>query len=114
TDDRGVGGRAALGAALMLVVVGTVFTTSRTRPAENPALQTEATMAVPADTAILSAARTVITQARYATMVTMDAAGEPNARVVDAFEPEDDFTVWVATHRLTRKLVHLAANPRVT
>jgi general stress protein 26 len=111
--DRGSWAGTALGAALVVVVVGIVLTTSRPRVADAPPAEPGG-QAAPAETAILTAARTVIAQARYATMVTMDAMGEPNARIVDAFAPEEDFTVWVATHRRTRKLVQLAANPRVT
>jgi len=96
----------------VLAVLAIVFASSRARVAEVP--MTAAAAVAPAEGAILTAARTVIGQARYATMVTIDGTGEPNARIVDAFAPEDDFTVWVATHHRTRKLTHLAANPRVT
>lgn len=110
---RGLWAGAALGGALMLVIVAIMFATSSPRIAEPPLIEVGAT-AGPADPAILIAARTVIAEARYATMVTIDPSGEPNARIVDAFAPEEDFTVWVATHHLTRKLAHLAVNPRVT
>jgi general stress protein 26 len=68
----------------------------------------------PSRDAIVSAARTVIGQARYATMVTLDAGGQPQARIVDPFAPEDDFTIWIGTNAATRKLAQIAANPKVT
>lgn len=70
--------------------------------------------APPSRDAVLAAARTVIAQARYATLSTLDAAGQPHARVVDPFPPDDDFSVWIGTNAATRKLAHVAANPRVT
>jgi len=64
--------------------------------------------------AILVAARTIVAEARYATFVTIDASGQPHARIVDPFPPEPDFAIWIGTHAATRKLAHIAANPRVT
>ena len=68
----------------------------------------------PTRDAILSAARTVIGQARYATLVTLDADGHPQARIVDPFAPEDDFTIWIGANAATRKIAQIAANPKAT
>jgi len=68
----------------------------------------------PTRAAILSATRTIIGHARYATLVTLDASGHPQARVVDPFVPEDDVTIWVATNARSRKVGEIAANDRVT
>lgn len=68
----------------------------------------------PSRDAVLAAARTVIADARYATLVTIDADGHPQARVVDPFAPEADFTIWIATNARTRKVAELRSNPRVT
>jgi general stress protein 26 len=65
-------------------------------------------------TAIVTAARTIVEKARYATLVTLDDAGQPQARIVDPFAPADDLTIWVATNALSRKVGQIAANPRVT
>jgi general stress protein 26 len=70
--------------------------------------------APPSRAEILEAARTVMSQARYATLVTLDPAGQPQARVVDPFEPEPGFAIWIATNPATRKVAELQANPRVT
>ena len=64
--------------------------------------------------AILAASRTIISNARYATMVTMAGAGAPDARIVDPFAPETDFTIWVATNANSRKAAQLVKDPRVT
>ncbi|MEW6320409.1 MAG: pyridoxamine 5'-phosphate oxidase family protein [Acidobacteriota bacterium] len=64
--------------------------------------------------AIVSAARSVVATARYATLVTLDATGQPQARIVDPFAPEDDLAIWVATNPLSRKVGEIAADPRVT
>lgn len=68
----------------------------------------------PTRDAILVVARTIIAEARYATFVTNDPSGQPHSRIVDPFAPEKDFAIWIGTNAATRKLAHLAANPRVT
>ena len=65
--------------------------------------------------AILKAAREVITSARYATLATIDElGGYPHTRVVDPFEPEPDFAIWIGTNAETRKLQQITRNPRVS
>ncbi len=69
----------------------------------------------PLDTvAVLAAAREVMDSARYATMVTLGPTGHPQARIVDPFPPEPDFTIYAATNARTRKAAELAADPRIT
>ncbi len=77
-------------------------------------LGAQAPAAAPERAAVLKAARELMVKARYCGLVTLDAAGQPQARVVDAFEPEADFTVWIATNPLTRKVQEIRADPRVT
>jgi general stress protein 26 len=62
----------------------------------------------------LAAARTVMADARYATFITLDGTGHPQARIVDPFEPEDDLTIWIATNARSRKVGQVEADPRVT
>jgi general stress protein 26 len=62
---------------------------------------------------ILAAARTIIQNARYGTLVTLGEKGEPQARIVDPFAPDSAFTVWVGTKPLTRKVSQIAHDPRV-
>ena len=71
--------------------------------------------AVAADrAAILRAAREVAQKARYATFITIGEDGQPQARIVDALGPDEEFTVWVGTNPVTRKVAEIAKDPRVT
>ena len=65
--------------------------------------------------AVLKAAREVIGAARYATFATIDdLGGYPYSRIVDPFEPEPDFTIWIGTNANTRKVQQIGRNPRVS
>ncbi len=73
-----------------------------------------ATSAPPARADIIKAAADVMQRARYCALVTIGEDGQPQARVVDAFAPEDGLTVWIATKPVTRKVAQIRADPRVT
>ncbi len=62
----------------------------------------------------LAAAREVMAAAGICTLITLDATGHPQARVMDPFPPDDDFIVWMGTNRSTRKVGQIEADPRVT
>jgi general stress protein 26 len=62
----------------------------------------------------IAAARTVMADARYATFITLDGTGHPQARIVDPFEPEDGLMIWIATNARSRKVGQIEADPRVT
>jgi len=62
----------------------------------------------------IAAARDIMDKARYCTLVTIGEDGQPQARIVDAFAPEDDMTVWIGTNPLTRKVAQIRKDPRVT
>ena len=69
----------------------------------------------PADRAkAIAAARDIMEQARYCTLVTVGEDGQRQARIVDAFAPQDDLTVWIGTNPLTRKVAQIRKDPRVT
>lgn len=63
---------------------------------------------------LLAAARETMTAVRYCAVITLDAAGRPNARVVDAFPPDETMTVWFATNPKSRKVAEIARDPRIT
>jgi general stress protein 26 len=63
---------------------------------------------------IIAAARDVMEKARYCTFVTIGTDGHPQARIVDPLAPDANFTVWIATNPLTRKVDQIRRNPRVT
>ena len=70
--------------------------------------------AAPDHATILKVARDVMQQARYCDLVTLGEDGQPQARVIDAFAPEADMTVWMATNPLSRKVAQIRKDPRVT
>ncbi len=63
---------------------------------------------------VLAAARDIMDKARFCTMITVGEDGQPHARVVDPFVPEQDMTVWIGTNPLTRKVAETRKNGRVT
>ena len=62
----------------------------------------------------LAAAREVMQAARYCTLVTFGEDVYPQARTMDAFAPEADLRVWMATNPKSRKVAQILKNPRVT
>jgi PPOX class probable F420-dependent enzyme len=64
--------------------------------------------------AVLRAARELMEKARFCALVTIGEDGHPQARAVDAFAPDEDMTVWIATNPVTRKVRELAKDTRVT
>jgi general stress protein 26 len=68
----------------------------------------------PTRDSLLVAARSLMTGAHYAALITLDSAGAPQARTVEPFAPEADMTVWIGTNPLTRKVAEIRRDPRVT
>ncbi len=65
------------------------------------------------DTAVLDAARATIAAAKFCFLITVE-SGQPQARLVNPFDPEADMTVWMGTNRKTRKVEQIRKNSRVT
>lgn len=63
---------------------------------------------------VIAAATDVMQTARYATLITIGDDGHPQARIVDPFAPDEEFTIWIATNPLTRKVGEIGRDPRVT
>ena len=63
---------------------------------------------------ILDLARQTIETVRYASLVTVDDMGQPRTRIVDAFAPDEDFVVYVATKPVTRKVEQIRQHNKVT
>lgn len=63
---------------------------------------------------LLSVARDIILAARYCAVITVDEAGRPQARTIDAFAPDENMIVWFATNPKTRKVAQIQKDPRVT
>jgi general stress protein 26 len=66
------------------------------------------------DTEVLQLARDVIEKVRYGALITVGEAGQPRSRIVDAFAPDNDFVIYVATKPNTRKVEQIKNNPRAT
>ena len=63
---------------------------------------------------VVAVARKLMERARYCALVTTGPDGRAEARIVDAFAPEADMTVWIATKPVTRKVAQIRENPSVT
>ncbi len=62
---------------------------------------------------VLVAAREIISQTTYCGLVTVDSNGQPQVRTMNPFPVKDDFVIWFATSRSSRKAGELKANPKV-
>ena len=63
---------------------------------------------------LISAARSIINEAKTCALITVDSEGMPRARAMDAFLPEEDFTVWLGTNPLSRKVDQIRNNSNVS
>lgn len=63
---------------------------------------------------VIKAARELIISAGTCALITIGEQGYPQARVMDAFLPEEDFTVWFGTNPNTRKVEQIKNNSQVT
>ena len=66
------------------------------------------------DAQALSEMRAVVEQVAYPALISIDETGQPRARTVDAFTPDDNWVVWVATKPNTRKVAQIREYPAVT
>ena len=64
--------------------------------------------------AVIKAATGIMQRARYCTLVTLGEGGHPQARIMDAFPPEGEMVVWMATNASSRKVDQIRKDPRVT
>jgi general stress protein 26 len=67
----------------------------------------------PDSQAVLAAAREIVKKVRYCGLVTVDETGEPQVRAMDAFPPDDDWRVFLATNKKTRKVEQIRNHPQV-
>lgn len=71
-------------------------------------------VAAPEKERVVAAAAELMRAAGLCALVTLDAAGTPQARAMQPFPPEKDLTVWMATNARTRKVDQIRKDPRVT
>jgi general stress protein 26 len=63
---------------------------------------------------LISAAREIMMTTRYCALITTDSSGRTHARTMDAFAPDEQMTVWLATNPRSRKVVEIRRHPHVT
>lgn len=63
---------------------------------------------------ILTASRKIIKDCYFGTLINIDQNGQPRARAMEPFDPEDDFTIWMATNPKSRKVAQIKTNSQVT
>jgi general stress protein 26 len=63
---------------------------------------------------LISAAREIMTNARYCALITNDRTGRASSRAMDAFAPDEKMGVWLATNPRSRKVAEIRRNPLVT
>ena len=78
--------------------------------ASEPAEKAEA----PGRDRLLEVAREIMGSAQFCSLITLDASGQPRARVMDAFAPDENLVVWLATSRKSRKVEQIRNDPRAT
>jgi len=62
----------------------------------------------------INLSKEIIDNTYFGTFITIDSDGQPRARVMEPFAPDDDFIIWLATNPKSRKVTQIKANPKVT
>ena len=62
----------------------------------------------------LQIARKMMRQAQFCFLITLGKDGGANARVLQPFPPQEDFTVWLGTSPRSRKVLELSDDDRAT
>ena len=63
---------------------------------------------------IINLSKEIIKETYFATLITVDKNGQPRARVMEPFEPDNNFIIWLATNPKSRKVAQLKNNSRAT
>ena len=62
---------------------------------------------------MLVAAREIMNETTYCGLVTVDSTGQPQERTMNPFPLKEEFVIWFATSRTSRKVQELRSNPKV-
>jgi general stress protein 26 len=62
---------------------------------------------------MLVAARELMKETSYCGLVTMDSTGQPQIRTMNPFPVGEEFVIWFATSRSSRKVREIRENPKV-
>ena len=95
---------------LLILLVVNIFACAK----DHPTIRKKRTDFSKEEQKIMEVARDIIKNAYYATFITIDKEGQPRARIMEPFAPEDDFEIWLATNPRSRKVTQIKDNPRVT
>jgi len=63
---------------------------------------------------LISAAKKLMTEARYCALITLDKSGNPQVRTMDPFSPEEDMVIWLGTNSESRKVKEIDNDSRVS
>lgn len=63
---------------------------------------------------LISAAQEIIKANSFCALVTVDATGQSQVRTMNPFPLNDDFVIWFATSRKSRKVTEIKNDPRVS
>lgn len=63
---------------------------------------------------IIVAAKEIIKETPYCALVTVDNTGQPQIRTMNPFPVSNDFIIWFATSRDSRKVREIQNNPKVS
>jgi general stress protein 26 len=63
---------------------------------------------------LLEAARASLKSVEYCFLITLSKTGEPHARLVQPFGPEEDLSLWVGTWEKSRKVQEIVRDSRLS
>ncbi len=63
---------------------------------------------------IIAISKNTIKETYFGTLITLDKNGQPRARIMEPFEPDENFTIWLATNPRSRKVTQLKNNSTAT
>ena len=63
---------------------------------------------------LINVSKQMMESARYCALITLDEKGNPDARIMDPFLPDDEMVVWFGTNLNSRKVKQIKNDSRVT
>lgn len=63
---------------------------------------------------IISLSKEMVSNCYYGTLITIDSKGQPKARVMEPFSPDENMEIWLATNPKSRKVNEIKNNSKAT
>lgn len=63
---------------------------------------------------IIKESKDLMKQAYFATLITLDENNQPRARILETFEPDNEFVIWMGTNPHSRKVQQIQNNSTAT